>query len=78
MELSLELSHKCPLELLRDVTGVRTGAFPAELALEFALELALELVLELPLSDTFLYVVLTLSLRFLTSNVSAKAVLTLA
>ena len=66
MELPLEFSLKCSLEVLRDVTGALTGAFPAEFALEFALELALELTLELPLSNTFLYVVLTLSLRFLT------------
>ena len=88
IELLLELSLKCSLDLPRDITGAITGAFPAELALELAPELALELALQLPLSNTFLYVVLTLqrkpkreqqqftlSLRLLTSHVSVCVVL---
>ena len=60
MELLLVLPLKCSPELPRDVTGTLTGAFPTEFALELALELAFELALEPPLSNTFLYVVLTL------------------
>ena len=56
---------KDSLELPRDVTGVPTGAFPAELALEFALELTLAYVKRK-------------RLRLRTSDVSAYAVFTLA